>query len=113
MGSYEMRVVGHAGFAEAGSDPVCAGASVLAFTAAQCIDSMRGKLQKKPTIRISGGNVRVIAKPKPEYAVYVKQVFLVAQVGYALLQEAHPGSVEVTLFEPEQSVQDNTTDSPA
>ena len=99
--SFEMRVIGHAGFAEAGRDPVCAGASVLAFTAAQCIDTMREQLQKKPVIRISGGNVRVIAKPKPEYRANVKQVFLIAQVGYALLQEAYPGSVEVTLFEPE------------
>ena len=36
----EMRVNGHAEFEELGKDPVCAGASILALTVAQCVDMM-------------------------------------------------------------------------
>ena len=32
-----MDMKGHASFAEMGKDPVCAGASVLAMTVAQCV----------------------------------------------------------------------------
>ncbi len=50
-GILSMELRGHAGFAELGKDPVCAGASVLAMTAAQCVRSMEqaGRLQKKAT----------------------------------------------------------------
>ena len=58
--AFEMRVQGHADFAELGKDPVCAGASVLAFTAAQVIDIIdRNQLLEESVIRISGGNVRL------------------------------------------------------
>ncbi len=97
----EMRVQGHAGFAAAGKDPVCAGASVLAMTTAQCIEVMHteGWLQKKPTVNVSGGNVRVVAKPKQEYAAAVWQAFWQAEVGFALLETAYPDSVQLTSFD--------------
>lgn len=109
-GGYEMRILGHADFAEAGKDPVCAGASILAFTAAQYVMLLDDYLEEDPIIHVSGGNVRVVAKPKPEADAAVRQVFAMAQVGFLLLQEAYPESVK--LLDPEQSVQDNTTDSP-
>ena len=68
-GALVMDVRGHTGFAELGKDPVCAGASVLAMTVAQCVELMGedGKLQKKPNIRIQNGRVTVVAKPQPEH----------------------------------------------
>lgn len=94
----EMRVLGHANFRQMGNDPVCAGASVLAFTAAQCIEAMGDKLQKAAHINIGGGNVRVVAKPKPEYRAEALHTFYVAQVGFQLLSEAYPENVELTPF---------------
>lgn len=98
MGAIEMRVQGHAGFAQMGKDPVCAGASVLAFTAAQCIQAMGDRLEKKPHITIRGGNVRVVARPKKEHYAEAMHVFYVAEVGFQLLQESYPGHIELTPF---------------
>jgi uncharacterized protein YsxB (DUF464 family) len=100
----EMRVQGHTGFAEQGKDPVCAGASVLAFTAAQCIQVMGNKLQKAPNITIAGGNVRVVAKPRPEYRAEAMHIFYVAEVGFEILSESYPGHITLRSFI--QSAQD-------
>jgi len=97
-GALEMRVIGHTGFAEMGRDPVCAGASVLAMTAAQCIEAMGNKLQKAPNLTIRGGNVHVIAKPRPEYYAEAKHIFYVAETGFQLLSQAYPQNVELTSF---------------
>lgn len=99
--SAEMRVQGHAGFAELGKDPVCAGASICAMQLAQCADLMyeHGKLKKKPTIRVHGGNIRVVVKPKPEYVHDVMQMFWQAEVGFLLLSEAYPAYVSFQPFE--------------
>jgi len=92
----EMRVIGHANFAEQGSDPVCAGASVLAMTAAQSIVCMGedGKLEEEPLVHVAGGNVRFRATPKPEFLAEARHVLYVAEIGFLLLSEAYPDHVE-------------------
>ncbi len=99
-GAIEMRVLGHTGFAEMGKDPVCAGASIHAFTVAACIEAMHkmGKLQKEPNVTISGGNVRVVAKPKPEYMAEAKLVFYYGMTGFKLLEQSYPEYVTLTPF---------------
>ena len=56
-GVLSMELRGHAGFAQLGRDPVCAGASVLAMTVAQCAKAMEeaGRLRKKAHVIIRGG----------------------------------------------------------
>lgn len=102
---YEMRVQGHASFAEMGKDPVCAGASVLAMTIAECADALGrgGALEKAPTVTVvkAAGNVRVKAEATPEGAEMLRHLFLFAQVGFGLLSEAYPENVQVNMFEPE------------
>ena len=100
-GSIIMDVRGHAGFAEIGKDPVCAGASVLAMTVAQCVHEMgkHGKLKKKPNIRVKNGHVTVVAKPEPEYFHEALQLFWVGQVGFQLLEESYPESVALSAIE--------------
>lgn len=97
-GNLNMTVRGHTGFAEMGKDPVCAGASVLAMTVAQCSLAMYegGKLQKKPHLIIRNGRVEVTVKPKPEYEAEARHVFYVGEVGMQLLSEAYPKHVELT-----------------
>ena len=99
-GRIEMRVHGHAGFAEMGKDPVCAGASVLAMTFAQCIEWMgdAGRLKKDPRIQVCGGNVRVKCYPEPEYFGEAVVTVNVAMVGMQMLAEAYPEHVEVKVI---------------
>jgi len=101
-GYIAMTVRGHAGFAELGKDPVCAGASTLAMTVAQCIQSMgeSGKLQKKPNIVIRGGRVSVTAKPKKEHFAEALHSFYVGEIGMQLLAESYPDHVRFTPFVP-------------
>lgn len=97
QGFLSMELRGHAGFAQLGKDPVCAGASVLAMTAAQCVKSMEeaGRLRKKAHIVIRGGRVLVTAKPREECFNEARHLFWVAETGLRLLSEAYPGHIEV------------------
>jgi len=95
-----LDMKGHAGFAELGKDPVCAGASVLALTVAQCADHMYAekKLQKKPTIRVRNGHVKVVCRPKPEAWNEALHLFYVGETGMRLLTAAYPGYLALTPF---------------
>ncbi len=97
QGVLSMELRGHAGFAALGKDPVCAGASVLAMTAAQCVKSMEeaGRLQKKAHILIRSGRVLVTAKPREEAFDEARLLFWAAETGLKLLSEAYPGYIKV------------------
>lgn len=101
MNYIRMDVKGHAGFAELGQDPVCAGASALAMTVAQCIDGMakEGKLLKKPGLIIRNGRVSVVAKPKKEYYSEALHVFFVGETGMQLLAESYPDNINFVPFD--------------
>lgn len=95
-----LTVKGHAGAGEKGHDLVCASASILTNTVAQIVHIMRenGQLRRKPTIRLEEGDATITCKPhKTEYAEAL-HTFSVAQVGFALLAQAHPEHVELSLF---------------
>ena len=95
-----LDMKGHAGFAELGKDPVCAGASVLAMTVSVCTETMHreGKLKKAPTMRVKNGRVLVVCKPKPEYWTEALHLFYVAETGMHLLAESYPEHVALTPF---------------
>lgn len=92
-----VDVKGHAAFAELGKDPVCAGASALAMTAAQCAKTMEeaGRLQKKAKIQLRNGRVLVTVKPKPERYDEAAHLFWVIRTGMGLLSEAYPENVRI------------------
>jgi uncharacterized protein YsxB (DUF464 family) len=96
-GVLSMELRGHAGFAELGRDPVCAGASVLAMTVAQCVKSMEvaGRLRKKAHILVRSGRVLVTAKPKAEYLQETRHLYWVGETGMRLLAETYPGYIEI------------------
>ena len=64
-----LTLEGHAGQAEVGKDIVCSTASILAYTTAQMVQTMReeGKLKKKPHIRLEEGNAVITCKPSRSY----------------------------------------------
>ena len=99
-GSISLRMTGHAGAAEAGSDIVCAAASILAYTVAQTLQFMheQGAMQKKPHIRLKEGDTLIVAKPKEESYAETLHTFFVAQVGFHLLSHNYPQYVELKSF---------------
>ncbi len=100
-GVLHMDVRGHTGFAELGKDPVCAGVSILAMTAVQCLMMMweKGLLMKKPRVVVRNGHVEITAKPREYAFAEAHHILWMAQVGLYMLEEAYPGSVKLTPFE--------------
>ncbi len=96
-GRLRMDLRGHAGFAELGKDPVCAGASVLAMTVAHCVTAMEkaGRLREKAGLTIRSGRVSVTAEPKAESFGEAQHLFWVGEAGLRLLAEAYPGCLEI------------------
>jgi len=112
-GTMRMSMHGHAGFDELGKDPVCAGASVLAFTLAQYVSNLKeeGGLQGKPIIRISGGNMRLKFRPKLEYLYEAAVMLNYACLGMQLLAAAYPMHAEIKVVDPAEavSIEDSST----
>ena len=106
-GRLSMRVSGHAGHGPRGFDVICAGASVLAYTAAQCLDLMaqEDKLEAGPVLSIRDGRMSVSVIPKAEHHNEALHVLWQAEVGFTLLCRSYPENVKVHMFEPaEQAV---------
>ena len=97
QGFLSMEVLGHAGFAQMGKDPVCAGASVLAMTVAQCARTMEeaGRLRKRAHILVRNGRVLVTVKPRPERWDEAAHLFWVGETGLRLLAEAYPENLKM------------------
>ena len=95
-----FTVKGHAGQADIGHDIVCASASILAYTVAQVVKTMReeGKLKKNPNIRLDSGDAIITCKPTKQYFAEALHTFSVAQVGYDLLHHNYPQYVQLTKF---------------
>lgn len=100
-GAIKMDVRGHVGWEELGKDPVCAGASTLAITAAQCVMNMEsaGKLQKKAHITIGSGRVTIVVKPQQEHFHEALHLFWIIETGMRTLEDAYPGYVQIQPFE--------------
>lgn len=92
--------IGHAGHDVEGKDIVCASASMLAWTLAQCITDMfnDGKLLKKPSMSIEDGKAYIVCKPKEEYYAEALHTYHIAQVGYNLLAHNYPDCVQMIPF---------------
>lgn len=95
-----LNVKGHAATAEKGKDLVCAAASILATTLAQCVRQYadEGKTKKKPTIRLNEGDACITCKPRKDVYSEALHSFYVIQTGYALLAAAYPDYVTLNPF---------------
>ena len=99
--SLTMTVKGHSDAAPKGADIICAGASTLAYTVAQCLSYMHedGQLQKRPSIKLASGDTTITAKPKTDAYAETLHLFYVALVGLDMLSHAYPDNVRVIPFE--------------
>ena len=73
-----LTVQGHSEQAEMGQDIVCSAASILAYTVAQMVTTMReeGKLKKNPHIRMDSGDAVITCKPtKPRISISINNSF--------------------------------------
>lgn len=95
-----LRMKGHAQFADAGKDVICAAASILVYTVAQTVSYMfsDGKLRRKPCIRLAKGDALVAVRPREDYYEEALYAFFIAQVGYGLLARNYPQFVKLSLF---------------
>ena len=95
-----LTLQGHAGAVQSGNDPVCAAASMLAYTVAQEVIDMHnaGKLKKKPYIRLDSGDAAVICKPVKSAYAEALHLYEVVQTGYRLLAHNFPDNLRVKRF---------------
>lgn len=95
-GVHALIIDGHAGYAEHGSDIVCASASMLAYTLANEV-ARRGEaheLTAKPIIALSPGSARIVCAPTEKVRREVDMIFDVFSGGFRLLAENYPAHVE-------------------
>jgi uncharacterized protein YsxB (DUF464 family) len=82
-----LRVEGHAGYAEAGQDIVCAAASILAYTLASIIE----KCDINATINLEIGDMTIESDYNdPLMKDIIEDSFNFALAGYALLEHNYP-----------------------
>ena len=87
-----LRVEGHAGYAEAGKDIVCAAASILAYTLASIVDS----LEAESMIDLTSGDTVISCEATSKSDLMIaKAAFMFAVRGYALLEHNYPQYVRL------------------
>ena len=88
-----LRLEGHAGYAEEGKDIVCASASILAYTLATIVDSFD---DVESVIDLNLGDTTIECECEDESTfVTLKNAYLQAKIGYALLAEYYPQYVRL------------------
>lgn len=99
-GEFSLQLSGHAGYAPAGSDAVCAAASMLAYTAAREVLELErgGKLREAPRIKLDKGDGEVSCKFRGSSWDEVKALYRVIANGYDLLAANFPSHVSFTVF---------------
>ena len=92
-----LKVEGHAGYAKVGNDIVCSSASILAYTVAQFVMEAehQGDLVSPPKIKLDGGDAFILCEPAEDTLPGLRNMFLFAKMGYALLEYNYPQNVEL------------------
>ena len=92
-----MTATGHAGFAPAGQDIVCAGISALFFATAEYLRQMTisGLLYGEPVLRLEPGNVKISCEPAAVAEEEAEHVFRLLETGCRQIAESYPNNVSV------------------
>ena len=93
-----FRASGHSGYAEAGSDIICAGVSVLGCT---CVNTLESQLGVFAEVRENEDGLLAFDLPAPEKSSESGVQLLMAALGQGLsdLQEAYPGYIRFEIKE--------------
>ena len=90
-----LEVHGHADYAEAGKDIVCAGASMLTDTLAGVLEEAEERGRCKNNIRDGDGDMMLSADPTLGSMSEIKAYFRMAVTGFRMLQEQYPKHAEI------------------
>ena len=94
-GGVRMVMEGHAGAGAKGADPVCAAATMLAYTLGQSVRFLyeSGLLWCRPRIDLQEGRAVICAVPRREALAEVLHTFWVVQSGAWVLSRNYPRNV--------------------
>lgn len=91
FGTDTLEVRGHAGFARAGADIVCAAASMLCFALRAALEA--DKIPHEAAAE--GGRMRIRADAQERQRERCAAMFAVCRAGFRLLAERYPGCVQI------------------
>lgn len=99
-GELELYLSGHAECAPAGSDTVCAAASMLAYAAAKEVLEMerQGKLRGEPHITLGKGDSQILCEYKGNAWSEAKILYRIIRNGYDMLAANFPQNVKLAVF---------------
>lgn len=93
-----IEAKGHAGYAEAGKDIVCASVSILLYTLAQSVMELYefGRLDEKPIVNLDEGNACIKCRCE-DYRAFTEasQNFSLIEGGFSLLADNYPQYVSL------------------
>lgn len=94
--SNKLTMKGHA----VGKDDVCTAASILCYTLAETLESVKPML-KKNTLKLKAeeGNAEISCRPRPEFRPNVDLIYYTILNGYQLLAESYPEHVHLNVEE--------------
>lgn len=91
----ELQVLGHAGYAEPGADPVCAGVSTLVLTLCRCVEELAAVgAVRVLALAAEPGAAFVHCVPCPGHGEQMEAAFHTVAVGLRMLAKEYPGNVE-------------------
>ena len=91
----ELKMSGHAEYAEKGQDIVCSAASILFFTLNEALLQSEEMLEEKPVITYEDGNGLLSCKPKEEYKGNIARTYWTVLVGIEMLARCYPKNVKL------------------
>ena len=94
---YKVKITGHAGSAEKGSDIICASVSYAFYNLCQMMLELEamGMLCKKPKMKDNEGNSALEVIPKKEYEAHVQLCFMYFSKGIEVLDAQYPEYVSL------------------
>ena len=92
-----LRIEGHAGYADAGNDIICASCAILAYTVAQFVMEAenKGDLASPPQIDLESGNATISCEPTEAVMCRMRDMYAFAKLGYTILEHNHPQYVRL------------------
>lgn len=90
-----LEVTGHAGYAEAGKDIVCAAISMLTDALAGTLEEAKARGRCDYKARDGDGTVIISADPTMGSIVEIKAYFRMAVTGMRMLQEQYPEYIRI------------------
>lgn len=93
-GSFKFTCRGHAGAGEKGNDPICAGASALAYGLLENVYMVRDMLESVDNYK-KDGIMRISFKPKPEFFPSLYLLFTAKRNEFRALERGHEKHIKV------------------